>query len=275
MTVARPVPGLAALVCLAFAFAGCTGGAEPAPPAGDEAPAPALQGFVFDDAARPLAGATVEIQATGNQTSTDGDGHYAFVTAPIDEELVVVATLDAYQASSKHVTLHADAPVQVNFTMVLIPVKVPYMEVLPINAYLQCQGAASAAGLVIPLQCGGGEQNSWDLAAAPDLAGVVIEVAWTPGSPLATQFTATLETLSLGDLNQVLAEATGESVLRLEVPQDVTRILYPAGGLMRVTIAPAVSPDEPSVSLHVSQDVQLFVSMFYVDPPSPDYTVAA
>jgi hypothetical protein len=272
----RAGPALAvAAAIVALAFAGCATDADEDVHDDAHDDVPMLQGYVFDEAQRPLAGATVEVQATGNTTATDAGGHYVFEDAPLDEVIIVVATLATYRATSKQVVLHADAPVQVNFTLVAIPVKVPYVDVVQINAHLQCQGAASAAGFVIPLQCGGGELDSWDVAPAPDLAGVVVEVAWTAGTPLAARFTATLETLSLGDLNHVLAEATGESVLRLEVTQDVTRVLYPSGGLMRVSVAPAVSPEEPSVSLHVSQDVQLFVSFFYVDPPLAGYTVGA
>lgn len=267
------------VVCLlaaAAALAGCAEQSEPEPDSQTGPPPPPLQGWVVDNAAQPLPDVHIEVQQTGANVTTDAAGHYSFndtADVPADEPLVLVARAPAFLIASKQVVLVNETPVQVNFTLEPVPVKVPRVEQIAIEGFLACRGATTVAGQVFPIECGGGEQDSWDVAAAPDLAGVVIEVGWEPGSGLAERLHVQVETLSLGDLNQVLDEVTGESVLRLEVPQNVTNVLYPDGGLMRLSLGAPSDGAADGVVLYVNQSFDIVVSLFYVDPPPAGFTV--
>ena len=274
---------LAVLAVLALTLAGCSGGKDEAdgatPQGGDEA-MPMLHGYVFDPAIRPLEGVTVKVLDTNASVVTDAEGFFGFEDLPIEQFLVIVATIDGFVPGSKQVTLTAEAPVRLNFTLEPVPVRTPYMQVDKHDLVVECQIGTAANGQNNSIACGPGASESedhWDIAVAPELAGAVIEVYWEPTTDAASSIGARLETLELGQLNLILSEVVGTSPLRLTVPQLAAERYYAAGGLMRLTVFAAPNADETEAgvgaSVLVEQAITAYSSLFYVAPPDPSYTI--
>jgi hypothetical protein len=281
-----PLPRLAAvLAVLALALAGCSGGKgdggdEGTPQAGDDA-VPMLHGYVFDPAIRPLEGVTVKVLDTNASVSTDEDGFFGFDGLPVEQFLVIVASVDGFVPGSKQVTLTADSPVRLNFTLEPVPVRTPFMQVDKRDLVVDCQVGTVANGDNNTFACGAGAsegEDHWDIAVGPELAGAVIEIYWEPTTDAAASIGARLETLELGQLNLILAETVGESPLRLSVPQLSAERYYSGGGLMRLTVFAAPNADETEAgvgaSVLVQQAITAYASLFYVAPPDPAYTIA-
>lgn len=275
---------LAALLVVALAIAGCSGGQDADPGAGP-APAqsdsiPMLHGYVFDPAIRPLEGATVKVLDTNVSSTTTDEGFFGFGGLPTEQFLVIVATMPGYIPSSKQVTLAPDVPVRLNFTLEPQPVAAPYREIIPFEGFVGCQAAFAVSDTNNTLDCNNGleQRPRLDFAVGPDLAGAVIEVFWEPFTPAAESMGLRLETLELGQLNIVLGQVLGPSPLRISVPQSVAEKYYPGGGLMRLTVFAAsdAHQNEAGVgaSLAFQQSFEAFASLFYVQPPEASYTLA-
>jgi hypothetical protein len=275
---------LAVLAVLALTLAGCSGGKgedDGATPQGGDEALPMLHGYIFDPAIRPLEGVSVKVLDTNSTSVTDANGYFGFDGLPVEQFLVIVASLDGFMPGSKQVTLAADAPVRLNFTLEPVPVRTPYMQVDKHDLVVECQVGTAANGQNDTYACGPGASETedyWDIAVGTDLAGAVIEVYWEPTTDAAASIGARLETLELGQLNLVLAETVGTSPLRLSVAQLSAERYYTAGGLMRLTVFAAPNADETEAgigaSVLVEQAITAYASLFYVAPPDPAYTIA-
>lgn len=275
---------LAALLVIALAVAGCTGGQDaPAGPSAEGTQAgdiPMLHGYIFDPALRPLQGAVVKVLDTNSSFATTDEGFFGFDDLPTEQFLVIVATMDGYIPSSKQVTLVPDTPVRLNFTLEPQPIAVPYLEQLPFEGLIGCQAAVTVSTTNNTFDCNNGleQRPRWDFSVGADLAGAVIEVFWEPFSPGAESLGLRLETLELGQMNVVLGEVVGPSPLRVSVPQSAAEKYYPGGGLMRLTVFAASDAHQNEAGIGSSvafqQSFQAFASLFYVAPPDPSYTIA-
>lgn len=277
----RPASLFAIALLASTALAGCSEDKGASDDAAPEPERPPLHGWVLDVALRPLAGVKVQVLETNGTTVTDAEGYYGFDDVPTERFLVLVAALDGYETTSKQVTLPAEGIVRLNFTMVQVPFKQAYMEILPFDGFIPCQAMVEVAEQQIPFDCSGGEGvlDVWEFSVSPELAGAVIEIVWEPVTPLAESFGARLETLGLGDLNVVMSEAKGVSILRLTVAKEVAEKYYAGGGIMRLTVFAMPLTDENEVgagaAVAVQQPFQAFASMFYIEGPDPTYTVGS
>lgn len=278
----KPMRVLAVAAVLALALAGCSdgkGGDGNDPSSSGAESLPMLHGFVFDPALRPLAGATVKVLDTNASTASDDEGFFGFDGLPIEQFLVVVATMDGFTPSSKQITLAQDAPVRMNFTLEPIPVATPYSNVLKQEMMLECQVATVIQDQTQTTDCGSGTQeiDTFDIAVDAGLAGAVVEVYWDPTTQMAESLGAKLETLELGQLNLVLGQVVGTSPLIIRVPQSTAERYYPSGGLMRLTLyaEPNVDENEAGTGAAVAfqQVASAYASLFYVAPPDPTYTL--
>lgn len=275
---------LALVVLATVILAGCSSGGKAAKdvakPGTVPGALPMLHGFVFDDALRPMAGATVKVLDSNASTSTDAQGQFGFDGLPTEKFLVVVATHDGYVPTSKQVTLTVDQPVLLNFTLQPVPTAVPYVQKDKHELLVECQVGVAVSSDNRSQDCGTGTQGeqAWDIAVGPGLAGAVVEVFWKPTTDAAKSVGAKLETLELGQLNLVLGQVVGESPLRIMVPQTVAERYYTSGGIMRLTVyaAPDSAQNEAGVgaSALVQQPLTAYSSQFFVQPPDPSYTIA-
>jgi hypothetical protein len=274
---------LAVVAVVALALAGCSGKGDDdgkGPESTGPGSLPMLHGYVFDPAVRPLKGVQVKVLDTNSTALTDDQGFFGFEGLPVEQFLVVVAAFDGFVPDSKQVTLTADGPVRLNFTLAPVPVQIPRMTVAKQELLVECQLGIAANEQNDTYACGTGTQDvdSWDIAVESDLAGAVIEVFWEPTTDAAASIGARLETLELGQLNLVLSEVVGTSPLRLSVSQLSADRYYTAGGLMRLTVFAAPNADENEAgvgaSLLLEQGITAYASLFYVAPPDQAYTIA-
>jgi hypothetical protein len=268
----RAAAGLLAIALLLLA--GCGGKSASTAPAAPASQVPALQGYVLDVGLRPLADVHVRV-LDGNQSAvTDASGHFQILEVPHDEPMVLVASLAQFLPASKQVSVPAGASLQVNFTLAPVPSKVARTDVLKFKGFIACQAASGPLNQTI--DCSNGQQkNIWQFAAAPDLEGAVIEVAWTAGSPLADRMHARLVTTDLGKLNTVLADGSGTSPLRLEVPREAAMLYYGSGGLMKlyVDLVPSGSTPAPA-GASAQQAFDAYARLFYDQAAPAGYTIA-
>lgn len=278
-------PLLAPLLALFVVLAGCAGttptvGPAEVPPAAQTLGQAKLAGWVTDPTVAPVAGARVSAQGTNASTTTDEGGRFALDALPPEVPLVVVAEAPGYRVASKSLTLAADTPTLLNFTLEPIPAKVPHHEVIPLAGFLACQAAAITVEEERHLDCGTEDPNNkgnLEIAVGPDTAGIVFELQWDPGTPAAKFLSLTIETVGFGDQDAVLSRVQGQSVLRAQVnAHQAERYYAGSGGIVRATIEAGVDPDEEEstvgASVHVQQNFQLFVGVFYVESPDPTYT---
>ena len=274
---------LAAAAVLALVLAGCSDGGDSGtagePGTSGSGPVPMLHGFVFDPALRPLVGATVKVLETNASIVSDDEGFFGFDGLPVEQFLVVVASMDGFTPASKQITLAPEVPVRLNFTLEPVPVASPYSTVLKQDMLLECQVGTVVQDEHNAQSCGTGVQevDQFDIAVDAGLAGAVVELYWEPTTQLAESLGAKLETLELGQLNLVLAQVVGTSPLVLRVPESTAERYYPEGGLMRLTIYAEPNADENEagvgVTVAVQQTATAYASLFYVQPPEPSYTL--
>jgi hypothetical protein len=275
---------LAVVALAAVILAGCSGGkaadSKDKPGAAAQGGQPMLHGFVFDDALRPLAGATVKVLDNNASTPTDKEGGFGFADLPAERFLVVVATHDGFVPTSKQVTLTIGQPVLLNFTLQPVPTQLPYLQKEKHDLLVECQVGLTVSADNRSQDCGTGTQGeqAWNIAVGPGLAGAVIEVFWTPTTDAAKSVGAKLETLELGQLNLVLGQVVGPSPLRILVPQTVAERYYVSGGMMRLSVyaAPDSAQNEAGVgaSALLQQPLTAYSTQFFVAPPDPSYTIA-
>lgn len=277
-------PGLFGVLVLSLLLAGC-GGKSAENPATSPAPGPTdvpvLSGFVLDPAVAPIAGGSVSIHGTNSSAVTSADGSYRFAEVPVGVPIVVIVEAPGFVTSSKSVTVPEESFMVLNFTLAPIPVKQPYFEYFPVDGFLSCQFAVVAPDQNELTDCSLGVDSNnkqfIDFNVNPDLAGVVLELEWEPGSAAAETLKITAETVNFGDQDKVVADAIGPSVLRTQVPESIARQYYAGtGGTIRVHVSagaePASQEANAGASGHFQQEFTLHVSAFYVNGPDPNYS---
>ncbi len=274
----------ALLVAALIVLSGCTsdGGEEP-----DTSPAPGepspdqLSGFVIDGAIVPLEGARVTIPAFGLEAEVDANGYYGLNDVPVDEALVVIAEADGFIPTSKSITLPPGANVRLNFTLVPIPVLEPYHTVDTFDGLIACSSITRVNNQ--PPQrndctpAGASDVRQFDISLDSDVAGIVVELFWTPQSDMARDLNLTVETVGFGEFDEVLHSSEAAGPIRAQIPSSKASRFYSDGGLMtiEVDIGRNVDDDESGTGygFAAQQDFELFVSVFYVAPPSGTYSV--
>ena len=268
---------LAAVLVLALLLAGCSG-ASTAQKKGSTGDGPLLQGYVFDQAVRPVPGALVSVSGAGvgNGTVTTGtDGHYAFAQLPFDERLVVSIKAAGLKALSKQVSVSPGNSTFLNFTLEALPSAKPYTESQGFNGFLACEVATTANGQTQRQDCGSTENKRvWTLAINPGAQSVVLETAWSAVSPGSSVLHLTVQT---GGSNPVLlAEVEGASVLRTTVSQEKCAAHFAQGGTIVVTWYAGTGSEQleagVAAAAAVQQDFRAVATSFFVEPAPPGYT---
>lgn len=277
-------PGLFGVLVLSLLLSGCGGksaDSDSTSPAPGPQDVPVLSGYVLDPSVSPVVGGTVSIHGTNASAVTSADGGYRFDEVPVAVPIVVIVEAPGFITSSKSVTVPEDSFMVLNFTLAPIPVKKPYFEYFPVDGFLSCQVAVVGPGQSELTDCSMGvdanNKQFIDFNVNPDLAGVVLELEWQPGSSAAETLNITVETVNFGDSDKVVANAIGPSVLRTQVPESIARQYYGgAGGTIRVRVSagaePASQEANAGASGHVQQEFTLHISTFYVNGPDPNYS---
>lgn len=280
---------LACALALSAALAGC--GGKDAPPPGlplDEAGdvLPTVEGFVVDEAIRPMVNASVRILGEEVVTATDEGGHYALHRPTfLAEDVLVTAYAPGYVPQSRQVQASGHTSARIDFRLEPDPDRVPRVDVLSHAGVIPCQLRTSGEthpcsppsvslddGLVMPT-----DTAVWGIDIARGLAGAVLEVHWDAETPLAEVLHAQLRGPvaggDKGSLGEVQAEATGTRPLRLEVPEEVARAWTPWTALW-LEVRLADGQGQSPAAFARAQTFEAYASLFYVDPAPPGYSLA-
>lgn len=280
-----------AWLALLVVLAGC---ANPAPvPDGvptDDAgrPLPTLQGVVVDEAIRPLANATVRLLGTALEARSDDAGHYELTRPTQQAEAVLVAAFrPGYLARTQQTQLSGYTSTTMNFVLSADAALIPHEEVLQRTDALACQARTvlvpgpkpTACDVEPPSQTGEAPPpaNIWVVNPTPGLSGAVFELHWQARTELSRSLHVLLRGPVAGgfsgDTGEVLAEATGTSPLRLEVPEAAARGL-PRWTALHLEVGLPDRQGPVPVSWAYDQAYDAYATLFYVDPAPPGYTLA-
>lgn len=286
------------LVVLALAVAGCGSPDKPIAgiPLGEEGEAlPNLAGFVVDEAIRPMAGVTVRILLTNVTTVTDEDGHYAIWRPTyLAETVLLSAAAPGYVPRTQQVQVSGHVSTRMDFRLEPDPYQVAHVEVLDQRGSLGCQVHAALPGAPAPLAYACDPPNAsldgiefpktyaaWDIGTNVGLAGAVVQLHWDAETALtqtlhATLFAPVVGCCELGDdtgsKGEVIADVTGTSPMRFEVPEDKARA-FPNWSALRLEVRLPEGQQAPA-SVSREQAFDAYASLFYVDPAPPGYSLA-
>ncbi len=313
-----------AVVLMIAAFAGCVGSEDldHDPEAGSEdenqqSDAPSIEGkdlfgWVVDDGFDSLGSVNITVIGAPVNTTTSGQGFYAFESLPRQENLVVIAKHERFETQSKQVQLPNEGSILLNFTMEPKPTKTPYHEVLDFEGLLACQlvvehddghleqgenldpvaQSALAGGTReqgsdddedrYKVDCGTADENDadrWEFAVGRDVAGVIVEVTWEQNTDMSSHFRLTLETDGHGGDDSILAQIVGPNGLLGQVNNNQAKRYYGDGGIVVATVEvdPNVHDEETGTgaAFAYQQDFTIHASVFYHEPPPSTYSLHA
>lgn len=248
---------LAALCVVGVAFAGC-GAVDDGPgPTGTAPAAGRIHGRVIDDSQSVVEGAAVRILLTSLVAKTDAGGEFAFEEVPAGP-LRLVASAEGFTTQTRSANLTAGSVLVVNFVLAATSRVEPFHDTLPFNGRILCslpQGAAC------PSDPEGESFHRFE--GRPGLRGMVLELQWTPtASGVNAELAMDVQAASPSACGDRYAGAEGGSVLRLLVEEG-----FPiSGGHQCVTIR------GPNDAATVDQAYQLYVTLFYHEPPPADFS---
>jgi hypothetical protein len=273
-----------ACAALALLLAGCADAGRPPdglPVDADGDPLPTLHGFVVNGAIRPIAGAIVRfLGSEGAEATTDEGGRYE-IRRPTQqaEDVLVTAWKQGFVALTHQVKVSGHRSAEMDFVLAPDPFLVPHVTVLQHRGTLRCDAAVAVGGQADGVGCDADHRVDdtvppwiWEVNPTPNLAGAVVEVHWEPMTPLASNLHAWLRAPMVGGQGgELVAEATGPSPLRLEVPAEQARSL---GRWAAITLYVDLGDGAtPGASVR-DQSFDAFASLFYVDPAPPGYVLS-
>lgn len=238
-----------------------------------------LKGVVTNEALVPIKGANVTLLASNKTFLTQEDGAFKFTELP-NGRLLAYAQAEGFFGKTQAATIRNGTIVTLDFRLAAIPVVEPYAESIEFGGLISCDGMFLLPSGVQEVHCGTADPNDarvfeTDVKAA--VKAIVVEVKWDAASPGTRALRARLETVGFGASDTVLANATGPSVLRLEVPRPPLEKYYPGGGTVRVVVgpAPSVSDEEAELDagLAVQQQFTVVLTAFYHEGAPDGFSV--
>lgn len=284
---------LACGLALSAALAGC-GSQAPVPAGipvdGQGDPLPTVEGFVVDEAIRPMANASVRILGEDVESRTDDKGHYALLRPTFAaENVLVTARAPGYVPRSAQVQASGQTSSRIDFRLEPDPYQVARQEILQHRGTVACQAHVAGHGQPcdpprVSLTSGiewADLTSTWMLETSMGLAGAVLQVHWDAETPLTERLTVRLRGPVVGCCEQqqvrhddpVLAEVTATSPVRLEVPEAAARGFPSWSALWLEIDVPEAHASVPAAFAR-QQSYDAYASLFYVDPAPPGYQLS-
>lgn len=276
------------LVVAAFASAGCMGGGKPAPtPTQEEDPyvlgegvLNVLQGLVLSIEGFPIANVSVRLPALENfNTTTNEAGEFRFENLE-PRDYIVVAEKEGYRAKTQRAIIEDGKIFQLDFRLEERPTTTPYSETTPWKALLSCQVAyASNPESVEQRDCGEADPNNdatQDFSFTGGGAQLVVEATWVPSQSVSRNLTLEVASLGLQTGDIEFGFTSGPPGLKVPIGQSLMNRYFRDGGQIRVTLGAAPGalgqPDSYDAGFALQQNVDVYVTVFYVDVGPPNYS---
>jgi hypothetical protein len=276
------------VVLLGIAFSGCADKGKPVatteaaddPNVLAEGVTNVLQGTVLSADETPLEGVMVELISLQLNVTTDPTGVYRFESLE-PRDYLVVAQKDGYKTKTQRAIIEDGKIFELNFKLEEKPTTAPYSELQTWTGMLSCQAAYSSSPEVTTRQnCGEaleGVNDDWEeFTFGPGGAQVVVEAVWTSTQDASDSLAVTVESVGFGHQDLVFGQVSGESPLKLPISQTMMSKYYPQGGTIRVSVAAATGalgqPDTLDAGFAIQQEFDVYVTIFYIEPGSPNYT---
>lgn len=238
-----------------------------------------LRGVVTNEALAPLKGANVTLLSLNRTVITGDDGSFHFPGLPNGRALVF-AQAAGHFGRTQAATIKNGTVVTLDFRLTPLPVVTPYHESIELAGLIACDGIMIGPAGNQPMHCGGADPNDKRVLET-EIAGkaktIIVEVQWEAVVPTAQALRVRVETVGFGAQDAVLANHTGRSVLRLEIPSPGLEKYYPSGGTVRVVAdpAPSVAGEEANtdVGFAFQQPFTVFFTVFYHAPAEAGFSV--
>ncbi len=291
-------PLLAGLLIMAAALAGCAGGDSGGGDSNPDVPelevtssTGGIRGVVVDESIRPIEGATVMIRQTGDSTTTDEKGAYAF-TGLAAATYFVEASHPLYNSiqQSTEVVAGVKAPKPLNFQLIRVITEEPYSFTQKESGFIACSANIGAAkseecgegvGVDGVGRVGGQEQNRAEIqftVDGPHIKTLIVEQVWEPSTELNPDGSQGLDTLVALDWSclpvcsgDVLNRTESGSPLILRVDADTLA----ARNITSETVFSTFTWSAGSFGLMINQEFELFITSFYYLPAPPGWSFAA
>jgi hypothetical protein len=290
----RPVRSLLFVIVLGTLLAGCAGKTK-APPASTEAEDPyalgdgvtnVLQGLVLSADGLPLEAALVKLPAVENlNTTTNAFGEYRFENLE-PRDYIVVVEKEGYRTKTQRAIVEDGKIFQLDFKVEERPSTAPYSEVLPWTAFLSCQVAyASNPESVEKRDCAEAQTGVYvdpnndpveDFAFGSGGAQIVVEATWVPTQSASRNLSIAVSSVGLQSGDIEFGSTTGPPGLKVPIGQSLMGRYFSQGGQIRVELAAAPGalnrPDDYDAGFTMQQDVNVYVTVFYIDVGPPGYS---
>lgn len=238
-----------------------------------------LKGVVTSEALVPLRGANVTLLSLNRTILTGEDGAFHFAGLPNGRTLVY-AQAAGHFGKTQAATIRNGTVVTLDFRLTPLPVVEPYHESVELAGLIACDGVAIGPTGKQEVHCGSADPNDkrvLEMEIGPKAKSIIVEVVWTPVVPTAKALRFRLETVGFGASDAVLANATGPSVLRLEIASPSLEKYYPGGGTVRVVAdpAPSIAGEESGTDagFAAQQTFTVYLTTFYHAPAEPGFSV--
>lgn len=260
-------PALATCMVL---LAGCSNSPSPDLPS-----ASVLEGFVLDEALRPIDGARVDAHALDLSATVDDQGHFLLDVATRDA-VTLTASAAGFQSESLAASVAGGV---VTFQLDRVSGVVPRVVVESYNGYLQCA--------VVVIEEGGDPQHHrgvrcsdvmeddrrrWGVHLPVNVTAVVVELDWDHASSWSNTL---MMSATIG--GEPVGFAEGLSVLRMQIAQESLRRAAAAGETEMLVVVDAGAGDteqeEGSVGIFTDQAFTLYATHFINQPADPGYSI--
>lgn len=273
-------------VVAALAVAGCASLADADEPVDATPTMRRIEGWVLDEAIRPVVNATATAVGANVTARTDDEGHY-MLSLPLGQQVFITVEADGFIPKSAYLGGGGTRGV-LNFSLVHLPTMEPFTLLTEHEGQLTCAVSAvvgqddpSKPHEHVALRCYDvipqefDEGHLWSYVIPAQAQAVVVEMFWDKGTELAAALVLKIQVASTGD---VVGFVEGTSPIRIQLAQLVVEQLHGLNNTeLLLTVLPGAGTgnhEHGAVGVFFEQPFHIYATAFFHQPAPPTYSVA-